>query len=825
MASPKKQPPDPAPTSTPHPAAVDSKPVVEPADLTPPASETKVVSSTSPVATPDALISPNHSTPPPENSSPQSKEQKQPSADENVFHPEKEAPVSESIADSTPAVPPSEEEQNSSEKIAGDLPLPEKVPFSSGHQTQSATVSDPPTSEQEQGNSEKSTGDHPHPCAEIVNSDQHAQSAAAEQQQRSSEKTTVDLSFPVVGETQNLLTDAGLDKTAVPAGAETEPNPNIMQNDAVVPLAESKKEDPTEEKHPEVTTNSVEPKPALIPEAVTQETAPIQPDSTDAKVTEEKITEVSAEKPSDDGTANVKCDASAEIIEAEPKMSMSPAEKPDIPEPDKTEQELKLKEAECAEPEHPLVVSDKHPVSASEGKGQANEVKNEPTEKEQEPTLLDVADNSSSPVAQLDGENKAVAKPNEENEAENKVSPKVINEGDATAQRIPEGADEGTSVEIKTHAAVEIATDEERAAEEKANTENTVHIKNDQKPLEENISRELGCTEIAESCPVLDKKESGMGSEPTLTVPEEMPKEEIQVEEEIKTGTKSEPAGESIIETVYLSEKSQEKENTMIEEECILQTQEKQTPEDTALKADNKSDNAEVVSVPPPPDSEEPQAVSIEAAAQRVETALSSAVPSETKVRDEAREVKDFRDESQDASQKTNSVAENQHEAERDTPAGTGSDEKELEKVVELSVKEKEEAKCDKKEDESQPVAGNMRETISVSEAACDKEGAAEFDVGENAISKADEVSETGIENGGVPVAVASALVAQPEIPVSVVSEQDKGQKEENTTMEEKKEPLEKLSDEDARSEVTIVFSSCSGRLGSYLKELLVIIS
>ncbi|XP_019202670.1 protein piccolo isoform X3 [Oreochromis niloticus] len=42
LASPKKQPPGPVPSSTPPPAAVDSKPVVEPAEPTPPASETKV---------------------------------------------------------------------------------------------------------------------------------------------------------------------------------------------------------------------------------------------------------------------------------------------------------------------------------------------------------------------------------------------------------------------------------------------------------------------------------------------------------------------------------------------------------------------------------------------------------------------------------------------------------------------------------------------------------------------------------------------------------------------------------------------------------------
>ncbi|XP_063356538.1 protein piccolo isoform X5 [Pelmatolapia mariae] len=785
-------------------------PVVEPANLTPPTSETKLAPSEAELDS--VLISPNHSTPPPENSShdpPQTAEQQE--EDENAIYPEKEVPVSESLADSTQVAPPAEQQQNSSERIAEDPPQPGKEPFDSDQQT----VSELPAAEQQQSSSEKESEDHPHPCTEIANDEQQAQSAtvseipAVVQHQSSSEKPTEDLSLPVEGETQNPLTNSGLDKTTDPAGAETEPNPKITQSEAAAPLADSKKVEPTQEKHPEVTTNAAEPKPALIPEAVRQETAPVQPDTTAASVKE--TTEVSAEKPligepqvtpadhtppDSETTPNVKSDVSAEVTtEVEPKNSVSPVEQVDVPEPDKAEQELKRKEATSVEPEIPSVLSEKHPVSASEGKGQANEVKDEQSEKDQEPTLLDLADKSS-PVAQFEGETKAVEKSNEENTAENKVSQELNNEVDTTAQKAPEGADEGTSVEIKTNACVPITTevkpDDEEAAEEKEKEENTVHNESNQKPLEQNV------TNTENSSSLLDKKESATGLEPAATVPEEMPKEEIDIQNKIKAGTKNEPAEESIIETACLSEKSQEKGKTAVEEEC--------TPEATVLKSDNKSDNATVISVPPPPDFEEPQMVN-EVPVQSVDSVLSSAVTSKTNVSDQGSEVNLFQDESEMGSQKTKSIAENQHEAEKDTSAVTGGDEQELGKVVELSIKEKNEAKCDKKDDESQPVAGNMQTTISVSEAnaVCDKEGTAEFDVGENAISKKDEVSETAFENGGVPLSVSSAPVTEPEIPVSVVSEQDSSPKEENTNMEEEKESLEKLNDEAELSEVKTV--------------------
>ncbi|XP_022604839.1 protein piccolo-like [Seriola dumerili] len=209
---------------------------------------------------------------------------------------------------------------------------------------------------------------------------------------------------------------------------------------------------------------------------------------------------------------------------------------------------------------------------------------------------------------------------------------------------------------------------------------------------------------------------------------------------------------------------------------------------------------------PTPPAPETKEKVSVENPVESIEMVSSSAVISETQVSDQACEEKLIQDEIEAGSQKTPSIAENQYEVEREALAQTGSDEKQLEKVTEPSVKE-EEAKLDKKEGEPQPVAGNIQETIPLSEAStvCDKDATAQFDVGENTISKTDEA----FENGGASVSVASVPVTEPEIPVSEVSEQDKGPEEGNTNVEEKEEakaqPQRKPSDEDAVAEVKTV--------------------
>uniref|UniRef100_A0A3Q1B8C5 Piccolo presynaptic cytomatrix protein a n=1 Tax=Amphiprion ocellaris TaxID=80972 RepID=A0A3Q1B8C5_AMPOC len=213
-----------------------------------------------------------------------------------------------------------------------------------------------------------------------------------------------------------------------------------------------------------------------------------------------------------------------------------------------------------------------------------------------------------------------------------------------------------------------------------------------------------------------------------------------------------EPAGESHVETVSASEKSEEKEKPAIEVESVSEKDEKQTPE-----ADDKSEKAKGISVPPTPDSEEQEKVNVKVPEQSVEVS-SSAIISKTQVSDKTCEEKLLQDETEAGSRSTN--AENQHEVEREALAVTGNEKKQPEKVAEPSTKE-EEAKQDKKEDESQPVADNIPETISVSEASavCDKDGTAELDVGESTRSKKDEVSEAASENGGAPVSVASIPV------------------------------------------------------------------
>lgn len=874
MASPKKQPSPPAPSSTPAPAAVDSKPVVEAADLTPPAPDTKVVPATIPI--PDStLISPDHdapvsvSAPPPPDctpQTPQSEEQKQPLAAEPVS--EQEAPISESVAESIPAIPAVEQQQNSSEKITEEHPHPEIEPPDADQQTQSATVSEIQAVEQQQSSSEKAA-EGPPSETEPSNVEQQAQSApvseipAVQQQQSSSENATEDLCLPVESETQNLLTKTGLDETAVPAEVETEPNPKITAD----PPTGIEKVEPTPEKLPEVITNSIEPKAAMIPEAVSPQEVPIQldpkADSAFTNVNEEKITGVELGKPSNQpqidehqATPSDTVDTALNVVQTDITTafeadSVAPDVKNEVTAEIKVEPEPIVEK--CVQSESSSLVSEnQHPVSASEEESQVNKVENKPIEKEKEPTPLYPADTR--PVAAVEGETKALEKA-KENTVDNKVFEKVIIEGETAKQEIPERADEETSVEIKIikdtaeeknieekaveketveeravekagienkssngkafeeegvqkSAAIEVKADEGKAFEEEAAEQKTVEKANDQKPLEEKAktSPAPSSAETEDVCPVIEKKEPETAGEPAQTVNEEIPKEEIQICKEIELGRKYEPspAEESLAETVSLPEK----EKPMVKAESVAQKEEKQTPIDTK-KADDKSERAVVTSVPQTPDSEEQEKVNVKESMQSVEMVSSSAVISETQVRDKACEEKLIPDEAEAGSQKTNSNTENKREVERETLALTGRDEKQLEKVAEhqMSVKEKE-GEIDKKEVESQPVASNIQKPISVSETSgvCDKDGSAQFDVVKSTISKTDELSETAFEQGCVSVSVASVPVVEP---VAVVSDQDKGPKEENTNMEEKKEAkaqlLGKPSDEDAVAEVTIV--------------------
>lgn len=812
MASPKKQPPSPAPLSTP--AAVDSKPVVEAANQTPP--ETKVEPSSICATTPD--LNPSTESIAPE--TPQSNEQEQIFANESGLE-----DINQPHLDL--AAPPAEQQQSNSEKVAEDI-KPEIEPCDTDQQEKNATVAEILATEQHPCSTEKAAEGHPE--MEMSNVEQQAHSAlvieipAAQQQQTSSEKAAEDLSLSVEGEMQKLLTNTGLDTTAVPAEVETEPNPQITQAAAL--LTENEKVEPTSEKLPEVTENSDEPKPAMIHEAVTHEVAPVQPDNTPANVTEKKIVQISSDVPQlqypvasiqadtknvDQTDISTKAEADSvtspnvteeRITEV---ISEAPVDKVDLPEPDKSQQELNPELEKCVELTSVSLVSEQ-PAPTED-----STVVDKPIDRKKEPPTHDNTDKTP-PVASHEEESKAPEKINEESKLENLTSLEVINFGETAKQTIPEGADEKTLGEMTNAAAERPAgvKTELKAPEQEATEQKTVKEAEDQRSQEYKANKAestpaLSCTKLDNICPVIEKKESVTAGELVSTVPEEMPKVEKQMHKETEQETKSKPAGENPAETLSLSETAKETEKSVVEAESASQTEEKQTPEKTLLKADDKTDKAMVITALPPPYSAEQEKVNIEEPLQGVETVIIS----ETQAKDKASEGKVIHDKTEAGSQKTNTTAENQHEVERETLVLTGSDEKQLEKVVELSI-EKKQAKHDKKEDESQPVADNIQKAISASEASAVLNK--DLSVGEN-MSKKDKVSETPFVNRAV--SVPSVPVAEPEIPTSSGREQDRRPKEANVEKEEAKAPrLEKFYDQDAISEVTIVFSTyCRRRL------------
>lgn len=896
MVSPQKQPPSPAPSSTPAPAAVDRKPLVEASDLTPPAPDTKVVPETLPTL--DALISPHHDAPTPDSTlqeTPQAKEHNEPIAAEPVFEhiiqPEQQAFISDSVAQVILPNPAVKQQQNSSEERANDHSHPETGPPAADQQ--SATVSEIPAVKQQESSYEKASEGHPHSETEPSNVEQQAQSApvseipAVEPQQSNPENLAENLSPPVKSETQHILIYTGLDKT-VPAEIETEPNPKITQSEAAAPLTVNEKVESTPENLLELTTNSVEPQPNLIQTTVSQE-VPVQLDPKldylATNVKDDTITEAEVAMPSEErqiGEAtlasqtpsttvdldfnveqtevtfevgSVAPDVDNEIteeikVEPEPMINnpvcsegvpssavevavnVAPVDNVEVPKPDQTQQELNQETAKCIESES--FSDNTYPVLASEEESPVNKVENNPIGKEVKPTPLDPDENTPH-VAPVEGQTKVMEEATEEKNYENKVFEKIIIEGETAKQKIH---DEKTTVDMETvkdtaeeknieenavekkpievravekagienkssngkafeedgvqnnaagEKVIEARADKRKAFEEEAIEQYIVEKANYQKPQNEKIdnaesSPAPSFTETETVCPVIEKKEPEPAREPAQTVAKEIPTEEIPIHKEQNTGPKYEPssAENSIVETVLLPDKSEEKEKPMVAAGILAQRKEKQTPIDAILKGDMVS---------------------------------SSAVFSEAQVRDEACEKKLIHVEN------TNyCIAENQHEGERETLAPMGRDERPLEKVAEQTVKEKEE-KLDKKVVQSQSVAANIQEVSSVSETSifCDKYDNAECDIGKDTVSKQDEVLDAAFKNRDTFASVASVLEAEPAIPLSVVSEQVKGLKEKNTNMEEKKEivaqPLEKPCEEDAVSEMTIVFSISSCRL------------
>lgn len=869
MASPNKQPPAPVPTPspTPAPAAVDSKPVVEAADLTPPAPVAKVVPANIPTP---ALISPNHdshcsvSAPLPlcaPQELPNITEQKQPLAAEPesdpAIHPESETPSSENVCQSIVAISV-EQQQICSEKIAEDQFHPIKTePSDANQQAQSAIVKEIPAIEQ--SSFEKDAEEHPHSDTKPSNVKQQTQSAPVieipvAQQQSSSENVTQDLSLTVKRELQNALTNTGLDRTIALAEVETGPNPKITQNEAAAPPKHNVQVEPTPEKLPDETTNSVVPKPTLITETVSQE-VPLelirQSDSTVTNTKEDKITEVELGKPSEEtqidapqtagetlfGTDtkhenDAKNEVTAEIPvvpELVIEKQLSPVDDMVVPKLEETQQEFKPEPAKCGETGSYSHVSEKkHPVSGSEEEFHANLIENKTKEK---PTQLNPEDK----LPPMDKEVKAIENTEQQNTIENKVF-----EEETAEQNIPQGTDieallemkeiksaaKETNIEMK---AAEKETNEggpikaemenemyngkdfeveevqnnaatERAVEVKADTGNTFENEaseqqifdesNAQKHLVEKVNRAESSptpssADTENVCLVIEKKETETTRELLSTDAEKIDKTQMHA----TTGTRYEPL--STEENLAETEKLEEREKPIVKLESAAQKEEAQTHIDTMLKGDDKYENAVVRSE---------EKVNVEESV--------SGVICESQVKDKTYEDIVIQAETDTGPQNISCIAQNP-EMERQVFALIGSNE-----TQRVLIKDKEE-KLEEKAVASQAVACNIQEvSVSESSTVCDKDYTAQFDVGKNTVSKTAAEPKTAFENGSVSLSVASVSVAEPEIPVSVVSEQHKGPQEENTNMEETKaQPLGKPRDEDAIIEVTIVFSISVSRL------------
>lgn len=495
----------------------------------------------------------------------------------------------------------------------------------------------------------------------------------------------------------------------------------------------------------------------------------------------------------------------------------------EVPKPDQSQRELKQETDKYKESESSSVVSDnKHPVSAAEEKSQVDKVENKAIDKEEEPTPLDPAEHSPHVVLL---ETKAPEESIEEKPSEYNVFDKLIIERKKSKEKIhdqtivkdtaeetiivdktveketieargdssidnksPNGkAFEGEGVQKNAAAekASELKADNGKSLEEEVVEQEQIEKEKDQKPQKERMDKD-------ESSPALSTTAADTIS---------------PVIEKIEPDT---PAGDTMVETVLLSEKLEEEKKLMVREESLAQREEERTPIDTMLEGDDESANAVVPLVTPPPESQDQEKVNVKESKQSVEMVSDSVVLSEMQVRDRAREKKLVREEPEVSSENNNCcIAVNQPEGERQTSAG---DEKPLEEVAEQKVSFKQ-----KEELDTQPAAANIQEVTSVSETSIfsDKNDKTQFDVGKTTISRKDEGSDTALENGDLSASVGPVLQVEPEFPLLVVSEHVKGLKEENANVEEKTEvvaqPLGKPCEEDAVAEVTLVFRTRSG--------------
>lgn len=847
VASPKKQPPAPvpAPSSTLAPAAVDSKPV-EAADPTPTAPETKVESANTPTP---ALNPPDHGAPLPEPASqeiPDVDEQKESLAQPESEH---EAADSESKSQSSPTIP-AEPQQSHSEKIATDQPLPEQ-------QEHGEPVTETPEVQKEESGSENATQD-----LSVAVESEPKNASTDTGLERATAPTELELephSEILQAEAAALPTDDVKEEPCPEKlSDETEKPIEALSSETVsqeVPPELDSKTDGTatnvKEEKLVAEVELVEPSQnSQLDESQTTAAGQAPSDSVDAAISQEQA-DISTKSDANNEASNEKIEV-AEVTKVEPGEivhepiiteaampppvdtveTITPDDKMSVPKLDGTQQE---ELAKCEESESLSAASEiQHPGSGSEEEIKVHAEENKLTEKE-EPLSPAKPAEKSLPVSATE-EASASEQTEQQSTTENEISvEKVSVVGEMAQQEIPQRADVETSAEMKATTAaaeerndekkgaeeetseegaikeagaenessnskafeednvgsdaaagraVEGQADKERALEKEPTEEKTVEKANDQKSQkeeEEEVKRDESgpkpCDETENLGLVIEKKQSEKAGEPASAVAEPIPKDQAQIQKVIETKVESDISEET------------EKHSSELQDEG--QKEHKPTSVDRMLNADDKCENPAVTS-------EEKVSGKESAASEQ----MVSGVIADTHGGDKTCEEKLAQDEAAAASQETECVPENHSETKKETVALTDNDEKALEEVSEQKepVKGGDE-KRDEEEVASQPVASKVQTPVSLSEpnAPCGKVAAAQCDV--DAESKTGEVTEAADENKCAPVSLTQAPVAEPELPVSVVSEQEKGPQEENSQ-------CPKPSGDDGADEVTVAFSS-----------------
>ncbi|XP_043963962.1 protein piccolo isoform X1 [Gambusia affinis] len=803
MASPKKQEPAPPsdPSTTPVPAGVDSKPVAEPIDPIPPATEIKVANTSTPA-------SPKHTHTPVEDIPQETSD-----SEELITHSLADEPLSDqqllnskSLAEINSEIPPVVNKPLNSENLPEDGPHPDTELPDTNQQTQSATVSEILAAEEQQSSCEKAAENLSQSDTQVLNVELQTQCGPAGQIPAVEQQDSIDiraerLSVTVEDEAQSQLTNAVLGNTAGSVEVETRSDAKIAQSEGAAPAEDQKTVESTPEKLPEAT---VEPAASVIHERVTEETLlPVKPDTTATDENNDKICGVSTDKPQNipaeltlsDATLEinkrditeesradivapvVSNDVTAENMSAtELITSVNPAVKADATE--NTREELQATPANDTELEISSVNEDKNFLEVLEEVGQEAEAKNQTTDKEEEPDLVDIFP----AAAPLEKETNVQEKANIENADETKDSEKIIDDKEIVPYKTTEKDNElvgvDTEVKVGTAEPVEVKSEEGKSLKEEGITKETVDDQRVFSKHDDEACLIRAVSNNAENILMEKEKEVEKKSAAAVTVPEEMPKEDVQINKDIQQETKSEAIEGSPVETMASLQKSEEIEKSPAIAEAVLQAR-KQSLEDSSLEMNEQSDKAMVISDPPSVESRQQEANAVEVPVKSVQPVLTSADIIESKPSDKTCEEKD---------------------CEGEVKAGLSPTkyQNESEEVVEPSVKDRE-AETDKKEDESQAVVGSLQEAISVSEASavCDKDCNTEFDVEVSSTSEKHEASDH------VPAVVPSIPLAESEIQ-SVVSEDNAGLKEESAEeqMDAKTKPVGKHGDDDAVPEI-----------------------